>query len=142
MCIPLLFVTLEIVIAMIFQVLLDYPTFSLSTYLSLYYFHGAPLAFYIMVALFIQSLSPGKYLGMAITGLIVVAFATPLSGTLGIEHPLLRIGAMPTVTFSDMSGLSNNASAFSSSLCIGFCWDSFFRSSLFMVGEEVSLKAF
>jgi hypothetical protein len=112
MCIPLLFVTLEIVIAMIFQVLLDYPTFSLSTYLSLYYFHGAPLAFYIMVALFIQSLSPGKYLGMAITGLIVVAFATPLSGTLGIEHPLLRIGAMPTVTFSDMSGLSNNASAF------------------------------
>lgn len=112
MCIPLLFVTLEIVIAMIFQVLLDYPTFSLSTYFSLYYFHGAPLVFYILVALFIQSLSPGKYLGMAITGLIVVAFTTPLSGTLGIEHPLLRIGAMPTVTFSDMSGLSNNASVF------------------------------
>jgi ABC-2 type transport system permease protein len=112
MCIPLLFVTLEIVIAMIFQLLLDYPTFNLSTYLSLYYFHGAPLAFYILVALFIQSLSPGKYLGMAITGLIVVTFATPLSGTLGIEHPLLRIGSMPTVTFSDMSGLSNNASAF------------------------------
>ncbi len=112
MCIPLLFVTLEIVIAMIFQILLDYPIFSMSTYASLYYFHGAPLAFYILVALFVQSLSPGKYLGMAITGLIVVTFATSLSGTLGIEHPLLRIGSMPTVTFSDMSGLSNNASGF------------------------------
>lgn len=112
MCIPFVFVTLEIVIAIIFQILLDYPVFDYSIYISLYYFHGAPLAFYIMVALFIQSLSPGKYLGMAITGLIVLAFATPLSGTLGIEHPLLRIGAMPTVTFSDMSGLSNNASVF------------------------------
>lgn len=112
MCIPFLFVSLEIVIAMIFQVLLDYPIFNLSTYLSLYYFHGAPLAFYILIALFIQSLSPGKYLGMAITGLIVVAFATPVSGTLGIEHPLLRIGSMPTVAFSDMSGLSNNANTF------------------------------
>ncbi|MBO6524604.1 MAG: hypothetical protein JJ971_12305 [Balneolaceae bacterium] len=112
MCIPFLFVTLEIVIAMIFQIVLDYTKFDLSTYASLYYFHGAPLAFYILVALFIQSFSPGKYLGMAITGLIVVVFATPLSGTLGIEHPLLRIGSMPTVTFSDMSGLSNNASAF------------------------------
>lgn len=112
LCIPLLFITLEIIIAIAFQLLLDYTRINVGTYLSLYYFQGIPLVFYFLLALFIQSLSPDKYLGMAITGILVAVFGTPLSGSLGIEHPLLRIGAMPSVTFSDMSGVSNSASGF------------------------------
>ncbi len=112
LCIPFLFITLEIIIAIVFQFLLDYSHIDISTYLSLYYYQGIPLVFYILITLFIQTLSPGKYLGMAISGIVIAVFGTDLSGTLGIEHPLLRIGYMPSVTFSDMSGVSNNASAF------------------------------
>ncbi len=110
--IPLLFITLEIVIAIAFQLVMDYAAIDMGTYLSLYYFQGVPLAFFILLALFIQALSPDKYLGMAITGLFVAVFATPFSGYVGIEHPLFRIGAMPSVTFSDMTGVSNSAGPF------------------------------
>lgn len=111
-CIPLLFITLEILIAITFQLVMDYTDIDLNRYLSLYYYQGTPLIFYMLVALFIQGLSPGKYVGMGLTGLIVIGFGTSLAGNLGLEHPLLRIGAMPTVTFSDMSGASNSASGF------------------------------
>ncbi|MCP9290264.1 M1 family aminopeptidase [Gracilimonas sediminicola] len=110
--IPFIFITLEIVIAIVFQLVMDYTVIDTGTYLSLYYFQGIPLAFYILFGLFVQALSPDKYLGMAITGLFVAIFATPLSGSLGIEHPLLKVGAMPSVTFSDMTGVSNNAGTF------------------------------
>jgi hypothetical protein len=110
--IPFLFITLEIGIAIAFQFMLDYAHIDIGTYLSLYYYQGIPLVFYILLTLFIQTLSPGKYLGMAISGIVIAVFGTNLSGYLGIEHPLLRIGYMPSITFSDMSGVSNNASAF------------------------------
>lgn len=110
--IPLLFITLEILIAIVFQLMMDYQKFDLSRYFSLYYYQGTPLLFYLLVALFIQALSPGKYLGMGITGLVVAVFGTPLAGNLGLEHPLLRIGATPFVSFSDMSGVSNSVTGF------------------------------
>ncbi|MTI87517.1 MAG: hypothetical protein FH748_06065 [Balneolaceae bacterium] len=112
LCIPLLLITLEILVAITFQLVLDYPRIDIGTYLSLYYFQGLPLFFYILFALFIQSLTPNKYLGMAITGIVAMALGTTLSASLGIEHPLLRMGAMPQVTFSDMAGVNNNASTF------------------------------
>ncbi|MGN8224153.1 M1 family aminopeptidase [Gracilimonas sp. BCB1] len=112
MCIPLLLITLEILIAIAFQLIMDHPEIDVSRYLSLYYYQGTPLIFYLLVALFIQGLSPGKYVGMGLTGLIVAVFGTSLAGNLGIEHPLLRIGAMPPVTFSDMAGVSNNTFGF------------------------------
>ncbi|WP_020402341.1 M1 family aminopeptidase [Gracilimonas tropica] len=111
-CIPLLLITLEILIAITFQFIMDHPEIDVSRYLSLFYYQGTPLLFYLLVALFIQGLSPDKYIGMGLTGLVVAVFGTSLAGNLGIEHPLLRIGAMPPVVFSDMAGVSNNASSF------------------------------
>ncbi|PWN06318.1 ABC transporter permease/M1 family aminopeptidase [Rhodohalobacter mucosus] len=111
-CIPILLITLEIVIAIAFQLVLGAPQIHTGVYLALYYFQGVPLLFYILLALFLQSLLPNKYLAIAVTGLLAAAFGTNLSGTLGIEHPLLRIGAMPDVTFSGMTGVDNNAYAF------------------------------
>ena len=112
MCIPLLFITLEILIGISFQLMMDYSEIDINRYLSLYYYQGTPLIFYLLVALFIQGLSSGKYIGMGLTGLLVAVFGTSLAGNLGIEHPLLRIGALPPVSFSDMSGVSNSASGF------------------------------
>lgn len=112
MCIPSLLITLEILIAITFQLMMGHPEIDAGRYLSLYYYQGTPLIFYLLVALFIQGLSPGKYIGMGLTGLVVAVFGTSLAGNLGIEHPLLRIGAMPPVVFSDMAGVSNNASGF------------------------------
>jgi len=110
--IPLLFITLEILIALAFQLVLGYYEIDVKRYLSMYYYQGTPLLFYLLVALFIQSLSPGKYIGMGLTGMVIAIFGTPLAGSLGIEHPLLRIGDMPFVTFSEMAGVSNSASGF------------------------------
>lgn len=112
MCIPLLFITLEILIAIGFQFLLDYPIIDFGIYLSLYYFQGIPLVFCILLALFVQTFSPGKYLGMAITGMFIIVFNTPLSGSFGIEHPLLTLGSVPDIYFSGMNGVSNSAPAF------------------------------
>lgn len=110
--IPFIFITLEIALAIIFQMLFSFPDIETGIYLSLYYFQGIPLVFYILSGLFIQAASPDKYLGMALTGLLIIIPATPLSVTLGIEHPLLRIGSVPSVTFSGMAGISNNAGIF------------------------------
>jgi len=112
LCIPVLLITIEILIAIGIQILFDYPYFDFSTYISLYYFQGLPLVFFVLFALFIQSLLPNKYLGMAITGILAMLLGTSLSSSLGIEHPLLQMGSMPQVTFSDMTGVSNNANAF------------------------------
>ena len=112
LCIPILLITIEILIAIAIQILFDYPRFDFSTYLSLYYFQGLPLVFYILFALFIQSLLPNKYLGMALTGIIAMLLGTSLSSSIGLEHPLVQMGSMPQVSFSDMTGVSNNASAF------------------------------
>ena len=111
-CIPILLITLEILIAIAFQLLMDHPQIDAVRYFSLYYYQGLPLVFYLLVALFLQAAAPGKYLGMGLAGIVIAVLGTPLAGNLGIEHPLLRIGALPQVTFSDMSGIGNTATGF------------------------------
>ena len=49
---------------------------------------------------------------MLLTGLAITCLATPLAGYLGIEHPLLQLGKMPYVQYTNMNGYSYAAGAF------------------------------
>ncbi len=55
-----------------------------------------------MLAIFIQALSPGKYVGWAL--MVVYLVATITLSNIGFDHPLYLYGEGPPVQFSDMNG--------------------------------------
>lgn len=69
-----------------------------------------PFAFWAVLFLMVQSLTPHKYIGMFVSGLLV-AFAKR-SANLGIEHPLAQLGFFPELTFSEMAAFGQYATAF------------------------------
>jgi len=62
------------------------------------------LLFYAMAALaiFVQTLAPGKYAGMGVMVLVVISFF--VLDPLGFEDPIYQIGATPGTPYSDMNG--------------------------------------
>lgn len=102
--IPILLITLSILISIGFQVTGGFYEFDFPVYISMFYYQGVPLLFMILLALFLQSLLPNKYLAMTVTGLMALVFTSSLSASFGIEHPLLRIGDIPGVQYTGMSG--------------------------------------
>ncbi len=101
---PVLFILTGILIAIGFQISKSYYQFEIWQYFSMFYFSGAQLFFISLLAFFVQSICNNKYLGMFITGLIVLLLGTNLSSLLGIYHPLLKIGDFPLVNFNNMNG--------------------------------------
>ena len=49
---------------------------------------------------------------MFITAIVVFVFGTPLLSQLGLEHPLFKIGALPAVNYTNMTGYSSSIKAF------------------------------
>ncbi|NAS30718.1 hypothetical protein GTQ40_07025 [Flavobacteriaceae bacterium R38] len=89
-----------------FQVSRDYYNFELIQYLSLFYYPGISFLFYSLLALFIQSVVSNKYIGMGIIGLVVILFGTQFSSLIGIEHPLLLVGKLPDLNYTNMNGFN------------------------------------
>lgn len=110
--IPILLITLSILISIGFQVTGGFYDFDFPVYISMFYYQGVPLLFVILLALFLQSLLPNKYLAMTITGLIMLIFTSTFSTSLGIEHPLLRIGDIPGVRYTGMNGYGSYSMPF------------------------------
>lgn len=108
---PMLLIAILIVVCIAFQLITGFRAIDFKQYLLLFYYHGVPTLIWASLALFIQSLAKRKYLGMGITGLMLLALTTPLSYHLGIEHPMLRIGVMPSITYSNMAGYGIQARA-------------------------------
>lgn len=116
-------------------------------YLSFACVAGIPLALCAAAAVFVHTLSPGKYAGMVFV-LVFLVFAQRAS-MLGLEHPLWRFASAPPVRFSDMNGLGGDA--------VPFAWfmlywtavagllllaaSALWRSVGFGVGERVRLLA-
>ena len=109
---PCLFILTGILIAIGFQISKGYYQFEIWQYLSMFYFSGAQLFFISLLAFFIQSLFNNKYLGMLVTGLIILFLGTNLSLMIGIFHPLLKIGDFPKVFHNDMNGYGYFIKAF------------------------------
>ncbi|HEU4888040.1 MAG TPA: M1 family aminopeptidase, partial [Thermoanaerobaculia bacterium] len=75
--------------------------------LSFGYFIAAPLVLFACAAVFIQTLSPHKYVGMLIVVLLAVI---SLQGEMfGLEQRLLRFGSVPSLIYSDMNGFGRSA---------------------------------
>lgn len=90
--------------ALIGQVSKGYFTFEPLQYLAQFYLLGWPLVIFSVVILFIQGLVSNKYLGMFIGLLLTILLLSGLAGSIGLEHPLLRIGIFPEVEFTNMNG--------------------------------------
>jgi ABC-2 type transport system permease protein len=75
--------------------------------LSFGYFLAAPLVLFACAAVFIQTLSPHKYVGMLIVVLLAVI---SLQGeAFGLEQRLLRFGSAPSLLYSEMNGFGRPA---------------------------------
>ncbi|MEO0339288.1 MAG: hypothetical protein AAF242_08730, partial [Bacteroidota bacterium] len=101
---PLLLIGTLILVCLAFQILSGFTNINFGAYLFLFYQHGIPALILSILAIFIQSLFKQKYLGMGITGLLILILTTSLGFNLGIEHPMLRMGYMPNITYSQMAG--------------------------------------
>lgn len=104
---PILMILSGIAIAVGFQLALGYHNFEFNLYLSLFYHYGIQFAVFSMIAMFVHSFAKNKYLGMGIFGLIVLL--TLKSSLIGLEHPLLSLGNMPRVNYSNMNGFSGSS---------------------------------
>lgn len=109
---PLSLMIVSILIGVGFQVAGNYLHFEPSLYLSLFYYEGLPLVFYSLLALFVQVVSPRKYLGMFLTLLLIIVFRPTVATQLGLHHPLLQLGAFPEVVYTDMNGYGDYRKGF------------------------------
>ena len=103
---PMLLIVTVLIVGLIFQWSNGFTDIDFGQYLFLFYQFGIPALVFSMLAIFVQVISKSKYLGMGITGLLILCLTTPLSYNLGIEHPMLRIGTMPSILYSNMAGYS------------------------------------
>ncbi|NER14497.1 hypothetical protein GWK08_13670 [Leptobacterium flavescens] len=112
MLLPLMLIFLSILIAVGFQISKGYYEFEWTQYLFLFYHSGMRSLFYGCLALFIQSLAPNKYIGMFITGLLIVLMGSSLAAGIGIEHPMLQLGNFPRTTYTNMTGFGHYSKPF------------------------------
>jgi ABC-2 type transport system permease protein len=99
-----------IIVGIIIQLASGHTDLQPLLYLSLFWFDGFPLALYAAAAVAIHALSPGKYAGLVLVLLFFVA--TRMIAMFGLEHPLWRYGAGPSVDYSALYGFSDSAGAF------------------------------
>jgi len=104
---PIVIITSSILICIGFQISKGYFLFEIGQYLASFYFSGMGFFFYILLALFVQILIHNKYLGMAITALFIGLLGTSMSSSIGIEHPMLKLGRFPLIDYTDMNGYTN-----------------------------------
>ena len=109
---PIILISTSIIICIGFQISKGYFDFEMTQYLGSFYYSGIGFFFYILLTLFVQSLVSNKYLGMSITGILIALLTTPLAGYIGIEHPMLRLGRLPYVNYTNMNGYGNVANSF------------------------------
>jgi ABC-type transport system involved in multi-copper enzyme maturation permease subunit len=103
-------IAVGIVAGVVVQLSGGYTNVQPLVYLSLFYFAGVPLALYAAAAIAVHSLSPGKYAGLVLVLLFIVA--TKNVDALGLEHPAWQFAAAPPVRYSEMRGFAGSARPF------------------------------
>lgn len=109
---PAILIGTSVLMAIGFQIAKGYYQFEFGQYLSMFYYSGIWITFFILVALFIQSLVNNKYLGMVIMGLIFIFFGSPIAADFGFQHPLVQIGNFPQMVYTNMTGYGDYAKPF------------------------------
>ncbi len=109
---PVILMLTAIIISIGFQAALGYSHFEWALYLSIFYYWGVDLVFYCLFALFVQTVTPHKYLAVGISALIIIMLKSSFSGLIGIEHPLLKLGYLPTSHYTNMNGYGWTTASF------------------------------
>lgn len=99
-----------VIIGASFQLFNGFSPIELGQYLAMFYFYGWQLLIFSVLGVFVQSIVPNKYLGMGITGILILG--SFLSAHIGIEHPMLRFGYLPTIAYSNMTGFAGESLKF------------------------------
>jgi len=90
-------------VAMVMQAVKGFFDFQIGEYLVWYVLPNAiDLALVAALAVFVQALSPHKFVGWAV--MVVYLISTVVLTTLGFEDNLYQYGGGPTVALSDMNG--------------------------------------
>ncbi|MFP2924266.1 ABC transporter permease/M1 family aminopeptidase [Pyxidicoccus sp. 3LG] len=97
-------------IAVLYQLVRGYHHVEPGLYLSLLYFKGLPLLLFAVAVLFVQALSPNRYVGMLLG--LLLALLVHRGELVGLEHGLLRYAGGPPVRHSDMDGFGAVAGSF------------------------------
>ena len=116
---PLILAGVGILFIFTFQLTHQYYHFEIQQHLYLMVFLFFKILFFSCLCFFIQSITSNKYIGLSVTGFIVLLLGTPLINMVGIEHSLLKIGYIPRLTYSMMYGYSDTLKAF---IYYAFCW--------------------
>ncbi|WP_412469321.1 ABC transporter permease/M1 family aminopeptidase [Pedobacter sp. KLB.chiD] len=103
-------VTLNIGIGIVLQLTHGYFRIEWSSYLSLYYYSAFPLLLFVVLIIFIQTLSTNKYLGMLLNMMIV--FLITYAERFGLEHYLFRFATVPDLQHSYFNGFGYYTHAF------------------------------
>lgn len=94
--IPMLFILSSIILGIVFQAFNGYYDFQFGLYLSAFYYTGIQFMLYSIFALLVQSMVSNKFLGMIISGFIMLIF-DPISASIGLEHPLFLFNNLPSM---------------------------------------------
>jgi len=127
--IPILLIVTAIGVAILSQVIKGYFFFEPLQYLSLFYLLGWPLLLFSISVLMVQTLVSNKYLGMFLCLALELVLTSSLSSSIGIEHPIWKVGAFPNVPYTNMNGFDPQLSAFH---LFALYWGSFGLLSVFM----------
>lgn len=86
-----------------YQMMKGYGNIELSQYLiSILYFAALPFCLLAVLAFFIQSLSPGKYVGMLV--FVAYFFVSIVFSEIGLEHTMFQFAGAPPLQYSDLNG--------------------------------------
>ncbi|GJM36596.1 MAG: membrane protein [Saprospiraceae bacterium] len=121
--IPMLLIGTAVVISIGCQLSKGWMVFEPLQYVASFYLLGFPFCLFAVLALFIQTITPNKYVGMFFCLLGHLLLTSSLSHNIGIHHPLLKVGAFPEVTYNNMNGFSFQLLAFN---WIAVYWSSFY----------------
>lgn len=96
-------VAMTIAVGIAIQLARGYTTVELPLWLSLFPLAGLPLLLVAVLALFIQSLSPNRWVGLTVSLAVIVGLSEARDFA-ALSHPILRYGATPPLEWSDMNG--------------------------------------
>lgn len=103
-------VTLNIGIGIVLQLTHGYFQLELPVYLSLCYYSAFPLLLFVVLIVFIQTLSINKYLGMLLN--MIIIFLITYAERFGLEHYLFRFATVPDLQNSYFNGFGYYTNAF------------------------------
>lgn len=109
--VPLLFVTLGNLLSVCLQWYFN-GEIEANVYLALYYYAGAPMVWLAICCAVVHGLVSNKYLGLAITFFVYLWANINIAPSLGLVHPLWRIGYFPLPSYSEIYGFGPHVDGF------------------------------